>query len=277
MGNKIKAALREDSDQPVAISSFFFENFSRMEILVLKPIEAFVYNDPVGEWLMGIKGIGPVLAGGLLSILDVTKAKAGPSFWRFAGLDPTLVWEKGQKRPFHGRLKTLCYLIAQSFVMTSKQEDSFYGRLYVEEKEKLTKRNEALEFKDKAAEILERIEKARGSTQRFTEEPNEEMEGEEVQHDETEETKKEALDMLRNGMLFKRIIDQRARRFAVKIFLSHLFTVMFESHYRYRAPEPYVIEHMGHVDYIPPPNWDQYKKMPGQRYPMLKNDGHPES
>ena len=51
----------------------------------------------------------------------------------------------------------------------------------------------------------------------------------------------------------------RARRKAVKLFLSHLHEVWFYIHTGgQRAPRPYAIEHLGHAHYIEVPNapWD---------------------
>ena len=58
------------------------------------------------------------------------------------------------------------------------------------------------------------------------------------------------------GLLPPAHIHSRAKRYAVKIFLSHLHHVMFEIANGSPPPQaPYVIAHLGHVDYMPPPNW----------------------
>jgi hypothetical protein len=51
-------------------------------------------------------------------------------------------------------------------------------------------------------------------------------------------------------------LDLRARRYAVKLFLSHLHHVMHEDRYDTPPPKPYILtQEGGHAHYIPPPNW----------------------
>jgi hypothetical protein len=49
-------------------------------------------------------------------------------------------------------------------------------------------------------------------------------------------------------------LDRRASRWATKIFLSHLHEVWWEFETGTTVPKPYALAHLGHVDYIPPPN-----------------------
>ena len=39
------------------------------------------------EWLSGVKGVGPAMAGVILSEIDIHRAKYASSLWRYAGLD----------------------------------------------------------------------------------------------------------------------------------------------------------------------------------------------
>ena len=50
-------------------------------------------------------------------------------------------------------------------------------------------------------------------------------------------------------------IHARAKRYAVKLFLAHYHHVGYELLHGELPPRPFVIEHMGHVDYMGPPNW----------------------
>src|SRR6185436_14373220 len=108
----------------------------QMEVLekqVMRALAAFSSNHPVGKWAESIVGIGPVLSAGLLAHINVRKcgcqvyrdmkpipihdcpglATAG-HIWRYAGYDPTVTWEKGQKRPWNARLKVICWKIGES-------------------------------------------------------------------------------------------------------------------------------------------------------------------
>src|SRR5258708_8365225 len=55
-------------------------------------------------------------------------------------------------------------------------------------------------------------------------------------------------------------IHARARRYAVRMFLSHLHQVWYEIEYGRPAPRPYAVEHLGHVHVIKPPNWPLQNK-----------------
>jgi hypothetical protein len=50
-------------------------------------------------------------------------------------------------------------------------------------------------------------------------------------------------------------IDNRARRYAVKLFLAHLHHVWYETEFGEAPPKPYPIAIMGHAHYIMPPGW----------------------
>ena len=62
--------------------------------------------------------------------------------------------------------------------------------------------------------------------------------------------------LITNGipMLPPAHIHARARRYAVKIFLSHLFEIMFMNYHHVKPPKPYIIQHGGHSRYVAPPN-----------------------
>jgi hypothetical protein len=178
--------------------------------------------------MLSIVGIGPVIAAGMLAHIDITKAPTVGHIWRFAGLDPTLKWEKGQKRPWNAELKTLCWKLGESFVKSSGHEASFYGPIYATRKKLETERNEAGAFAEQAAAAL--------AAKRYR----------------ADTVARQAYEA---GKLPPARIHLRATRYAVKLFLSHLHHVWYEVEFRMPPPKPFVISHMGHVDYIPPPNW----------------------
>ena len=187
-------------------------------------------NDP-GKWLLAQHGIGPVIAAGLLAHIDIHKAPTVGNIWSFAGLNPEQKWEKGQKRPWNADLKTLCFKISDSFVKTSNSSKSFYGPIYRARKEYETQKNELGEYAEAAAQVL--------SAKRITEPA----------------TKK----TYESGKLPLGHVDMRARRYAVKFFLSHLHDVMTWFEFGVRAPKPYAFEHMGHAHLVecPMPPWAQ--------------------
>ena len=91
----------------------------------------------VGQWSLTQKGIGPVIAAGLLAHISIERCLNVGPLWRFAGLDPSLPRaSKGEKRHYNTKLKTLCWKIGESFVKVSGREDAHYGKVYLVRKER---------------------------------------------------------------------------------------------------------------------------------------------
>lgn len=55
-------------------------------------IESACKGLPIGVWAMSHAGIGPIVAGTLISNLDFARAKTPGAFVRFGGMDPTRKW-----------------------------------------------------------------------------------------------------------------------------------------------------------------------------------------
>lgn len=215
------------AESPYELCEFLSDNLGYMENSLKTPLKLFAETHAVGRWALSQYGIGPVIAAGLIAHIDITKAPTAGSVWRYAGLDPTSKWEKGQKRPFNAELKTLSWKVGQSFMKFSNREQCFYGKLYQQDKERRTKLNEEGAYAERAKEIL--------TSKNWSD----------------NDSKK----TLQSGKLPKGQIDAQARRFAVKIFLSHFHAVWYEDHYQKPAPRPYTIAHMDHVHEIAIPNY----------------------
>lgn len=78
--------------EPNQLLSWVFRSFETLENDIKKALDAYVKTYAVGRWMQSIVGIGPVISAGILSHLDIRKAKTVSHFWRFAGMDPTAVW-----------------------------------------------------------------------------------------------------------------------------------------------------------------------------------------
>lgn len=206
--------------------ALLYDGLYRMEKSLKRPLEQFATSTVEGKWALEQYGIGPVLAAGLLAHIDITKAPTAGSVWRYAGLDPTQTWEKGQKRPFNAELKTLCWKIGQSFMKFSGKDDCFYGQLYKQDKARRIEKNNAGDYADFAKSILEKKNFKVNQTRA----------------------------KLETGKLSDAQIDAQARRFAVKIFLSHYHAVAYQAHHKEPAPRPYIIAHGDHVHEIAIPN-----------------------
>lgn len=220
--------IRSMETEPHGIIDWLAVQVASMEKQVARALEAYAGTTPPGRWLLNQPGIGPVLAANFLAHLDVTKSSTAGGFWRFAGLDPTLEWKKGEKRPFNARLKTACWKASDSWVKLGTRTDSLYAKLYRERKAQEIERNERGEFAEQAKAKLEKFKIGKST---------------------------DAYAAYSTGKLPPAHLDARARRYVMKIFLSHLHHVMYEDHYGEAPPKPFVIEHGGHAHVIAVPGW----------------------
>ena len=217
-----------ESEEKNVLVGYFVKLDAYSEKKIKQMLQAYAEGKQDASWAMSIRGIGPVIAAGLAAHIDISMAPTVGHIWRFAGLDPTLTWDKGQKRPWNANLKTLCWKIGESFVKVKNHESDIYGKIYDMRKRLEEERNEAGLFADQAKAKLERYKI---------------------------DKKTEAYKAYSKGKLPPGHIHSRAKRYAVKLFLAHYHHVSFELHYGKPPPKPFVIEHMGHGHYKAPPNW----------------------
>lgn len=221
--------IRSMAAEPHQVLDWLTTNNRALEKNIVKALDAYTEAHPVGEWLRSIVGIGTVIAAGLIANIDIERAPTVGHIWRFAGLDPTVVWGKGEKRPWNARLKRLCWLAGESFVKFQSHEDDIYGKVYIARKEMETAANERGEYAGQAKEKLEKFNIGKDT---------------------------EAYKWYTQGKLPPAHIHARAKRYAVKLFLANLHEVMYFIRYRTMPPKPYVLTAMGdrHVHYIGAPN-----------------------
>ncbi len=231
LGNQI-SALKKSSKEPHETLSFFFDNFQLLEKDICSCLKTYVKSKEIGQWLLSICGIGPVIAAGLMAHIDIHKVQTAGQIQAFAGLDPTKEWKKGEKRPFNASLKVICWKAGESFVKVSGNEKDIYGHIYKERKKYENEKNEAFEYRDQAAEKLKRFKIGKDT---------------------------EAYKYYSIGKLPPAHIHARSTRYAVKIFLSHLFSVWYEMENHEKPPKPYPIAILGHAHEIAVPNWKDGK------------------
>lgn len=216
-----------ESGEPHEILEWMNTQDSTLEQQLKRALDMYTDAQPVGQWCKSITGIGPVTTAGLLAHIDIAEAPTYGHIIRYAGLDPSVKWEKGQKRPWNANLKLVCWHIGQGFMKNSNREGAFYGLIYRRSKEWEVARNDRGDNAEKAAEAIKRYSKSTEAYKHLTE-----------------------------GHLPPAQIDARARRYAVKLFISHLHTVWYWLQYSTLPPFPYPIVHQGHAHYIAPPNLD---------------------
>ena len=241
--------------EPTRLISWVFFTSLRVEEVIRQTLEIYTDNEPtgMGKWAKENYGIAGVLSAGLLSQINLEPWKCvhsieiGPngkfkkactrlkphgeechvkpietvgSIWRFGGLDPTVRWEKGQKRPWNASFKTTCWKIGQSFMKFSGRPQCYYGKLYLQRKALEVERNAAGLYAEQAKQALER-KKIRPTT--------------------------DAYKCYVKGMLPPAHLDARARRWTVKIFLYDWFAEAYWRRYNRQPPMPYVISQLGHA------------------------------
>ncbi len=249
------------------VLSFFQSNFEILETQMKGALGVFAGARPEGAWLQAVVGIGPVISAGLIANIDIAKAKYSGSLWKYAGIaSPTAdKWEKGQKRPYNASLKLLLvYKAGESFVKFQNNKNDVYGKLFAKRKQEYIQKNQQGAFASAAQQVL-RDKNIGKTTDAYIWYSGsllpEVLTG--YAGMSTEEQKKQiAKYRVAPGegtpMLPPAHIHARARRFAVKIFASHLHEVMFFKRYGVLAPLPYIIDVMGHSDYIPVPYLEAY-------------------
>lgn len=223
--NQSRAASQ--AEEPHAVLDWFSGVSRNVENSIRGALTYYVRSKPLGKWCVSIHGIGPVISAGLMANIDIQRAPTVGHIWRFAGLDPTTKWNKGEKRPWNASLKRLCFLIGDSFMKHRNSEKDVYGKVYAERKALEIQRNEAGEFKDQAATSLK----------------------------EKKIKDKKLRECYEAGRLPDGRIELRARRYATKLFLSHFHHVAYVLHHGEDPPKPYVLDHLNHAHFISPPNW----------------------
>jgi hypothetical protein len=123
--------------EPRTVMYYFAAQFEGLEEQIKKALLEYASADPVGQWSMRVAGIGPVIAAGLLAHIDIEKAPTVGKVWRFAGLDPTVTWQPGQKRPWNASWVKL------SGTRLKDTEEYMYVHLYLRKKAEYQQRNEA--------------------------------------------------------------------------------------------------------------------------------------
>jgi len=132
-GNRLSASesgANETLEEELAMYRKWLEVYERLEADADAEITRLIKDHPLMKQLKAVKGIGPMLAAKMMSMIDITRADSVSALWRYAGY---AVIDGSRERPVKGerlhyniRLKTTLYLVAGSFLKSS----SPYRRVY---------------------------------------------------------------------------------------------------------------------------------------------------
>jgi hypothetical protein len=235
--------VRSMKDEPHEIISWIAEQGETIEGQIKGALEKYVMSrTDIGPWLMSIYGIGPVISAGLMAHIDIRRSPAVGDIYSFAGIagDGQKPWKKGAKKPFNGSLRTLIWKVGQSFMKFSNRPECTYGHLYRERKVYEVDNNDNMRLTAQAAKALESKNWDKST---------------------------DAYKAYIAGKLPPAHLDARARRFAAKIFLSHVHCVMYWLYFGKLPARPYSHAHLGHTHFIMMPNVDM---IPGLRDALAK-------
>ncbi len=259
--------------EPDSVLKWVFGNSFVVEKDIKAALGVFAAEYAVGQWLQGVCGIGPVLSAAFLSSFDIRERLIAPcsckdavqdkrhgkgnrafkmirelddktmefrctstkcdeirsgkkhgrrvaggflqpstagGWWRFAGLDPTVEWKAKTKRPWSARAKVLCFKAGECFIKVQNNDKDVYGKIYAKRKMQEISFNERGRFAEQAADGADRVGKTT-----------------------------EAFKHYDKGMLPPAHVHARARRYAVKLFLSHLHDVSYRDYYKKDPPIPF--------------------------------------
>ena len=292
--NRIRGGgqVRAIGEEPHEALRWFMNEAETLEGQIKGMLGIFALSRTVGKWALSIHGIGPVISAGLIAnipfqIWDCMQAKSGllpkakacprgkpcseacrfrrantaGSIYSLAGLNPTVKWNKGEKRPWSTKLKRLMWLIGQSFLRGHKNEKDFYGKFYALRKLQEVERNDQGLFAEQA-ELIMNTKKIGKETDAFQWYSGCYPDG--AMADVLK------LDAASRPTFLKKIwqepgrysrklppahIQQRAERYATKIFISHWHQVGYMAEFGEPAPAPFPIAIQGHAGMIEPPNW----------------------
>jgi len=217
--------VRAQEDEPHSVLLWFAEQADTLEKQIKGALLNYVKAHPIGPWALETVGVGPVISAGIIARIDIHKAPTVGHIWRFAGLDPTSHWGKGEKRPWNADLKRICWLLGESFVKVSGNLNAFYGHIYRERKAMEIARNADGYNREVALERAKKVGKDTDAWKSYS-----------------------------VGLLPPAHIHARAKRYAVKLWLAHLHQAWWEKATGTPAPLPYAIAQLGHAHKIEPPH-----------------------
>lgn len=262
------------------VLQMFFTNFMENEDLLKAALVHYVKEHPVAPWLLYQDQIGTVLAAGILAHVNIERCPQAENLFSFAGLG-CKKWEPNTRRPWNAFLKMhTAFKCGESFV---KGPDTFYGGYFVRRKAMEVEWNDfggspKMPDKNRLAAVEAATEKkmTRSGVQigRYSKKTKAWLwvngclpkgSTAEIMKCKTKAEREKFVEDHRMDpgkgfpMLPPAWVHARARRWTVKLFLSHLHEVWWWVHFGSKPLAPCAIngsfpEHSHKID--PPPGMD---------------------
>lgn len=263
---RFNAQIREmtKEDEPHQLLDWFGAQSSLLEKQCAAGLDVYSVSTSAGRWARSICGVGPVITAGLIAHIDIEKVHYAGQIWSYAGLTNT-EWKKGQKRPWNAALKTLCYKIGESFVKVQNNERDTYGHLFAKRKSLEWEKNLKGENGEAAAAKAAVVGKDTIAYKWYSGQINPKWAKAFIDSGKAwpQSIPKKAMVGKGVPMLPPAHIHARARRWAVKLFLSHLFEVMYIAHHGVEPEQPFALTLDGHSRKIHVPNIDLWLEYEG--------------
>lgn len=196
--NRSKSISKLDS--PNDLLKLYREQIRNNKYSLAYIFKNYANNSISGRWTLSQYGVKPVHAATMLAYIDITKSPTVNSLWRYAGLDPNY----NKNNNWNNELKFMSNKLREIFQSLQDSPASIYGQLYSVDLERRISKNDLKEYSEKAEQILETKNVDKNSVE---------------------------YDALTEGYLSLNHIEAQAKRFAVKIFLSHYHAVAYQEHY----------------------------------------------
>jgi hypothetical protein len=258
--NQIRAG---EGEEPNEVIVWFADNFEELEKSIKKALDAYTSSHPIGVWCKSIIGIGPTFAAGLLAHIDAKKAPTAGAVWSYAGYNPSVEWLKGQKRPWNADLKKLGYLIGESFCKVQNNPNDVYGKLYKQRKIQEIEKNINGDFAEQAQAKLIKFKIGKETdAYKWYAGCLSSKDAQAILLGEKTGKLKDLIKEAGSGtqMLPPAHINERSKRYAVKLFLAHYHEIAYEFEFGIKPPNPYAISILGHAHKLEVPNYEIFKE-----------------
>lgn len=265
-----------ESTEPNSVLSWLTDQSSVLEQQIKRALDKYTQAHPMGEWLRGIKGIGPVIAAGLLAHIDIEKAPTAGHIWRYAGMDPTQRWVSSNdaaKWVKENGVDIVKAAAAFNIKVETLTRTASFDKDGNPIKTTATSLAAAICRRPWNAQLKVLFWKAGQSFMKLSNDNDcyygqmyKQRKAYEIARNDRGENaalaksligkyspSTDAYKHLSEGRLPPAQIDARARRWAVKLFAAHLHQVWYEKHHGQPAPAPYPIAILGHAHYLAPP------------------------